>query len=368
MHLDMLQEDNDNDLEKLRFAEESCQDAEMRVKELEKQVAALGEGIYLEEKLLSRNTKEVKTRDNKLKDAIEAALLKKLGLVRKSRVSNLSDESSAEVLTDCQGQLSRSSIVDHSKQSNGEVFRLIEGVKQLNFGMGYKLICQPVHRLREKHDEFHYLDRYFITRRYLPALNEVGLTCFRESVSKGKAKDDVFALIVQECEGEQIDRALLKNVLGIYVEIGMGQMDFYEKDFETDMLVDSAATKRLQGMGVSFFFRDLRDNLGGLVQVAASHLDTVLDKLKDILDNIGKSVLQRFLSFFSDKTKIKDSDDIHVALALMYGYAARYAPSTVIEARRWKKSCRATVSYLETNRSHCFYTIQLFHEMDCFVV
>lgn len=41
----------------------------------------------------------------------------------------------------------------------------------------------------------------------------------------------------------------------------------------------------------------------------------------------------RFLSFFSDKSKIKDSDDIHAALALMYGYAARYAPSTVIEAR-----------------------------------
>lgn len=41
----------------------------------------------------------------------------------------------------------------------------------------------------------------------------------------------------------------------------------------------------------------------------------------------------RIISFFSDKSKIKDSDDIHAALALMYGYAARYAPSTVIEAR-----------------------------------
>lgn len=67
--------------------------------------------------------------------------------------------------------------------------------------------------------------------------------------------------------------------------------------------------------------------------VAASHLDTVLDKLKEILDNIGESIFQRFVSFFSDKNKIKDSDDIHAAMALMYGYAARYAPSTVIEAR-----------------------------------
>ncbi|CAB80750.1 putative cullin-like 1 protein [Arabidopsis thaliana] len=82
--------------------------------------------------------------------------------------------------------------------------------------------------LREKHDEFmlrelfkrwsnhkvmvrwlsrffYYLDRYFIARRSLPPLNEVGLTCFRDLVDK-------------EREGEQIDRALLKNVLDIYSE------------------------------------------------------------------------------------------------------------------------------------------------------
>lgn len=46
--------------------------------------------------------------------------------------------------------------------------------------------------------------------------------------------------IDQEREGEQIDRALLKNVLDIFVEIGMGQMDCYENDFETHMLNDTA--------------------------------------------------------------------------------------------------------------------------------
>ncbi|KAA8549190.1 hypothetical protein F0562_000874 [Nyssa sinensis] len=121
--------------------------------------------------------------------------------------------------------------------------------------------------LREKHDEFmlrelvkrwanhkimvrwlsrffHYLDRYFIARRSLPALREVGLTCFRDLVYqelRGKVRDAVIALIDQEREGEQIDRALLKNVLDIFVEIGMGQMDYYENDFEADMLKDSAA-------------------------------------------------------------------------------------------------------------------------------
>ncbi|OWM69676.1 hypothetical protein CDL15_Pgr025525 [Punica granatum] len=62
--------------------------------------------------------------------------------------------------------------------------------------------------------------------------------------------------------------------------------------------------------------------------VAASHLDTVLEKLKDILDNVGQSIIERFLSLFSDSFRSVESDDIHAALALMYGYAARYAPST----------------------------------------
>ncbi|KAH0730543.1 hypothetical protein KY289_001731 [Solanum tuberosum] len=121
--------------------------------------------------------------------------------------------------------------------------------------------------LREKHDEFmlrelvkrwsnhkvmvkwlsrffHYLDCYFIARRSLPGLNEVGLTCFRDQVYQelnGKVRDAVISLIDQEREGEQIDRALLKNVLDIFVEMGMGSMDYYKYDFEDAMLKDTAA-------------------------------------------------------------------------------------------------------------------------------
>jgi cullin 1 len=47
--------------------------------------------------------------------------------------------------------------------------------------------------------------------------------------------------IDREREGEQIDRALLKKVLDIFVEIGMGNMDAYETDFESSMLQDTAA-------------------------------------------------------------------------------------------------------------------------------
>lgn len=46
--------------------------------------------------------------------------------------------------------------------------------------------------------------------------------------------------IDKEREGEQIDRSLLKNVLDIFVEIGMGEMALYESDFEAHMLEDTA--------------------------------------------------------------------------------------------------------------------------------
>lgn len=46
--------------------------------------------------------------------------------------------------------------------------------------------------------------------------------------------------IDKEREGEQIDRSLLKNVLDIFVEIGLGEMEHYVQDFEVQMLEDTA--------------------------------------------------------------------------------------------------------------------------------
>ncbi|XP_024985036.1 protein SHOOT GRAVITROPISM 6 isoform X2 [Cynara cardunculus var. scolymus] len=127
------------------------------------------------------------------------------------------------------------------------------------------------------------------------------------------------------------------------------QYELYTSDDEHSALLHRCLGILLQKVDNRTYVRDkidwmykrsnitIPENRLGLAKamglVAASHLDTVLDKLKEVLDNIGESILQRFLSFFSDKSKMKDSDDIHAAMALMYGYAARYAPSTVIEAR-----------------------------------
>ncbi|KAG5520533.1 hypothetical protein RHGRI_033196 [Rhododendron griersonianum] len=67
--LDMLQEENENILQKLSLAEDGCKEAEARVKELEKQVAALGEGVSLEAKLLSRKEAALRQREAALKEA-----------------------------------------------------------------------------------------------------------------------------------------------------------------------------------------------------------------------------------------------------------------------------------------------------------
>ncbi|MCD7471287.1 Cullin-1 [Datura stramonium] len=78
----------------------------------------------------------------------------------------------------------------------------------------------------------------------LPSLNEVALTCFHDLVYqelRDKSINAVIVLIEKERDGEQIDRALLKNILDIFVGIGNGKMEYYVNDFEDPILRDTAA-------------------------------------------------------------------------------------------------------------------------------
>ncbi|XP_024023703.1 coiled-coil domain-containing protein SCD2 isoform X2 [Morus notabilis] len=89
--LDMLQEENENILDKLRHEEERHEVAEARVRELEKQVAALGEGVSLEAKLLSRKEAALRQREAALKDAKQSK-----GVVDKEIVSLRSEVANAK--------------------------------------------------------------------------------------------------------------------------------------------------------------------------------------------------------------------------------------------------------------------------------
>ncbi|XP_049347673.1 cullin-1-like isoform X2 [Solanum verrucosum] len=111
-----------------------------------------------------------------------------------------------------------SSKVVPSIQGKKDDVLLHELVKRWN---NHKIITRWLFRF------FHYLDRYLVPRRSLPSLQETGHLTFYE-------------LINREREGEQIDQALVKNILDIYVEIGGDTMKYYEKDFEESMLKDTA--------------------------------------------------------------------------------------------------------------------------------
>eukprot|EP00249_Psilotum_nudum_P022767 c28637_g1_i1 orf=1-4821(+) len=128
-----------------------------------------------------------------------------------------------------------------------------------------------------------------------------------------------------------------------------GQYDLYVGDQEHSALLHRCLGMLLQKVDdrsyiqekISVMYKradicDVTNRLGlamGMGLVAAAHLDTVLEKLKKILESQNRNRFQRFLSIFTDQGNKPDVDDVYAALALMYGYAATYAPSTVIEAR-----------------------------------
>ncbi|KAI3992507.1 hypothetical protein MKX01_022598 [Papaver californicum] len=127
------------------------------------------------------------------------------------------------------------------------------------------LSCKVLPAIQEKHDDasmlqefvkrwanhkvmvsklsrfFSIVDRYYIPRRKLPSLKDVGFGCFREIVyekMKVKVKDVVILLINREREGNEINRSLVKDVLEVFVEIGNHNLDYYVNDFETAFLTD----------------------------------------------------------------------------------------------------------------------------------
>jgi len=90
---------------------------------------------------------------------------------------------------------------------------------------------------------FNYLDRYYVGRHSVDNLKTVGDLTFKDlvyAVLKGRARQAVLDLIHREREGESIDRTLIKNILDIYITMGMNSMECYEGDFEGQLLNTTA--------------------------------------------------------------------------------------------------------------------------------
>ncbi|GAA0159572.1 ubiquitin-protein ligase [Lithospermum erythrorhizon] len=112
---------------------------------------------------------------------------------------------------------------------------LQELLKQWN---NYKIMTYWLSRF------FHYLERSFIKVRKLLTLKETSHLVFYELVY-GEINDlirgAVISMIRNEREGREIDQALVKNVLHIYIQMCADSVKYYEKDFEGAMLDDTAS-------------------------------------------------------------------------------------------------------------------------------
>lgn len=90
---------------------------------------------------------------------------------------------------------------------------------------------------------FSYIDRYYVKRNEKRNLEITGYACFKDevfSVISGDLRTAALNMLQRERDGESIDRSLLKAVLGIFAEMGMGKLDVYIKEWEMPFLKATA--------------------------------------------------------------------------------------------------------------------------------
>lgn len=86
---------------------------------------------------------------------------------------------------------------------------------------------------------FSYIDRYYVKRFEEPSLENAGYMCFKKEVFDAIAPDvreAALNIVRRERDGESVDRSLLKAVLGIFAEMGMGKLDIYTEEWENPFL------------------------------------------------------------------------------------------------------------------------------------
>lgn len=90
---------------------------------------------------------------------------------------------------------------------------------------------------------FSYLDRYYVKRNDEPNLEKAGYMCFKKEIFDTMVFDvrkAALNIVRRERNGEAVDRSLLKQVLNMFVEMGMGKLDVYTQEWEEPFLDDTA--------------------------------------------------------------------------------------------------------------------------------
>ncbi|XP_065853199.1 cullin-1-like isoform X2 [Euphorbia lathyris] len=90
---------------------------------------------------------------------------------------------------------------------------------------------------------FFHLDRFYTQRKAIPAVLDLAKHCFSKIVFErlyGKIQEAAMNLVIQDREGKEIDRNLLKSVFELFLDLGeKGTTDYYAK-FEQTMLAEAS--------------------------------------------------------------------------------------------------------------------------------
>merc|ERR1719321_1531757 len=91
---------------------------------------------------------------------------------------------------------------------------------------------------------FTYLDRYYVKLQSTENLNNKGILVFFEAVF-GTVKNDLRAALLNAIEaeraGDMVDHDLVKGIVTMYIDLGLGKLDVYNADFEEQFLPATSA-------------------------------------------------------------------------------------------------------------------------------
>jgi cullin 1 len=141
---------------------------------------------------------------------------------------------------------------------------------------------------------FSYLDRFHTKRQNLPSMRDVGMQCFKDVIHEATSTDvrtAILDLVEQERLGQQVDHGLLKSVVEIFVEMGMGELEVYINDFESQFLEDTSA----------FYAREAQrwlqeDGLPDYLIKAEEHLKLEGDRVANYLHNSTEEKLLKVIN------------------------------------------------------------------------
>lgn len=140
--------------------------------------------------------------------------------------------------------------VEYYKEDTDVYLQLKAKLTNSEYFLREMLRCWTNHKVMNKWIQhvFQYLDRFHVRFEGLPTLSESGSHIFKVLVYD-KFKQDMTAALLSMVEQERdstliMDKVLVKEVVGIYIDIGSKSIETYKADFEVPFIEATAEIGR----------------------------------------------------------------------------------------------------------------------------